>query len=41
VAELGASSISIYTFDSTVGTLGRVGPPITITGGQPAALAAE
>jgi 6-phosphogluconolactonase len=41
VAELGASSISIYTFDSTVGTLARVGPPITITGGQPAALAAE
>ncbi len=41
VAELGASSLSIYTFDSTVGTLGRVGPPITITGGQPSALAAE
>jgi 6-phosphogluconolactonase (cycloisomerase 2 family) len=41
VAELGASSISIYTFDSTVGTLGRVGPPITITGGQPSAVAAE
>ena len=41
VAELGASSLSIYTFDSTVGTLGRVGAPITITGGQPSALAAE
>ncbi|MGH9543793.1 MAG: lactonase family protein [Terriglobales bacterium] len=41
VAELGASSISIYTFDSTVGTLGRVGAPITITGGQPSAVAAE
>ncbi len=41
VAELGASSLSIYTFDSTVGTLSRVGPPMTITGGQPAALAAE
>ncbi len=41
VAELGASSLSIYTFDSTVGTLGRVGPPITIDGGQPSALAAE
>ena len=25
VAELGASSLSIYMFDSTVGTLGRVG----------------
>ena len=41
VAELGASSLSIYVFDSTVGTLGRVGPPITITGGQPSAVAAE
>ena len=41
VAELGASSISIYTFDSTVGTLGRVGPPISVTGGQPSAVAAE
>jgi 6-phosphogluconolactonase (cycloisomerase 2 family) len=41
VAELGASSISIYSFDSTVGTLGRVGAPITITGGQPSAVAAE
>ncbi len=41
VAELGASSISIYVFDSTVGTLGRVGAPITITGGQPSAVAAE
>ena len=41
VAELGASSISIYMFDSTKGTLGRVGQPITIDGGQPSALAAE
>ncbi len=41
VAELGASSISIYTFDSTVGTLGRVGPPVSITEGQPSAVAAE
>jgi len=41
VAELGASSLSIYTFDSTKGTLSRVGQPITIAGGQPAALAAE
>ena len=41
VAELGASSLSIYTFDSTKGTLGRVGQPITIDGGQPSAVAAE
>lgn len=41
VADLGASSISTYTFDSTVGTLGRVGAPLNITGGQPSALAAE
>lgn len=41
VAELGSSSLSIYTFDSTKGTLGRVGAPITIDGGQPSALAAE
>jgi len=41
VAELGASSLSIYTFDSTKGTLGRVGAPITIDGGQPSALAAK
>ncbi len=41
VAELGASSLSIYMFDSTKGTLGRVGQPITIDGGQPSALAAE
>ena len=33
VAELGASSLSIYTFDSTKGTLGRVGAPITIDRG--------
>ena len=41
VAELGSSSLSIYTFDSAKGTLGRVGAPITIDGGQPSALAAE
>jgi 6-phosphogluconolactonase (cycloisomerase 2 family) len=41
VAELGASSLSIYMFDSTKGTLGRVGQPVTIDGGQPSALAAE
>ena len=41
VAELGASSLSIYQFDSTKGTLGRVGQPITIDGGQTSALAAE
>ena len=41
VAELGSSSLSIYTFDSTKGTLGRVGAPITIDGGQPSALAAR
>jgi 6-phosphogluconolactonase (cycloisomerase 2 family) len=41
VANLGASSISIYMFDSTVGLLGLVGAPMSITGGQPSALAAE
>ncbi len=41
VAELGSSSLSIYTFDSTKGTLSRVGQPVTITGGQPSAVAAE
>ena len=34
VAELGSSSLSIYTFDSTKGTLGRVGAPITIDWGS-------
>jgi 6-phosphogluconolactonase (cycloisomerase 2 family) len=41
VANLGASSISIYTFDSTVGTLSLVGAPVTFTPGQPSAVAAE
>jgi 6-phosphogluconolactonase (cycloisomerase 2 family) len=41
VAELGSSSLSIYQFDSTKGTLGRVGQPIILDGGQPSALAAE
>ena len=41
VANLGASSISVYSFDSTVGTLGLVGGPVSVTGGQPSAVAAE
>jgi 6-phosphogluconolactonase len=41
VANLGGSSISVYTFDSTVGSLGLVGAPVNTTGGQPSALAAE
>jgi 6-phosphogluconolactonase len=41
VPNLGASSISVYSFDSTVGTLGLVGGPITVAGGQPSAVAAE
>jgi 6-phosphogluconolactonase (cycloisomerase 2 family) len=41
VANLGGSSISIYTFDSTVGTLSLVGAPVTFTPGQPSAVAAE
>lgn len=40
VANLGGSSISVYSFDSTVGTLGLVGSPVS-TGGQPSAVAAE
>jgi hypothetical protein len=41
VPNLGASSISVYSFDSTVGTLSLVGGPVSITGGQPSAVAAE
>ncbi len=41
VANVGASSISVYSFDSTVGSLSLVGGQVATTGGQPAALAAE
>jgi 6-phosphogluconolactonase len=41
VANLGASTVSVYSFDSTVGTLGLVGGQVTLTGGQPSAVAAE
>jgi 6-phosphogluconolactonase len=41
VPNLGASSVSVYSFDSTVGTLGLVGAPVTTPGGQPSAVAAE
>lgn len=41
VPNLGSSSVSVYSFDSTVGTLGLVGSPVSITGGQPGAVAAE
>lgn len=41
VPNLGAFSISVYSFDSTVGTLGLVGGPVTTVGGQPSAVAAE
>lgn len=41
VPNLGASSISIFAFDSTTGILSLVGGPVTITGGQPSAVAAE
>ena len=41
VPNLGSSSISVYSFDSTVGTLGLVGGPVTTVGGQPSAVAAE
>jgi 6-phosphogluconolactonase len=41
VPNLGASSVSVYSFDSTVGNLGLVGGPVAITGGQPSAVAAE
>jgi len=39
-ANQGASSISMFSFDSTLGTLSVVGQPVT-TGGQPAALGAR
>jgi 6-phosphogluconolactonase (cycloisomerase 2 family) len=39
-ANQGANSISVFSFDSTVGTLSVVGQPVT-TGGQPSALAAR
>ena len=41
VPNLGSSSLSVYSFDSTVGTLSLVGGPVSITGGQPSAVAAE
>lgn len=41
VPNLGSSSLSVYSFDSTVGTLGLVGGPVPVTGGQPSAVAAE
>lgn len=41
VPNLGASSISAFSFDSTTGTLSLVGSPVSITGGQPSAVAAE
>jgi 6-phosphogluconolactonase len=41
VANLGSSSVSVYSFDSTVGLLGLDGGPVSITGGQPSAVAAE
>ena len=41
VPNLGGSTISTYSFDSTVGTLGLVGAPIPFTSGQPAAVAAQ
>lgn len=40
VANLGTSSISVYSFDSTVGVLSLVGSPVS-TGGQPSAVAAK
>ena len=40
VANLGASTISVFSFDSTVGVLGQVNAPVT-TGGQPSAIATE
>jgi 6-phosphogluconolactonase len=41
VPNLGGSSVSVYSFDSTVGTLGLVGAPVTTPGGQPSAVASE
>ncbi len=39
VPNLGGSSVSVYSFDSTLGTLGLVGGPVTTPGGQPSAVA--
>jgi 6-phosphogluconolactonase (cycloisomerase 2 family) len=41
VPNFGASSISVYSFDSTLGLLSLVGGPVTTTGGQPAAVGSE
>ncbi len=41
VPNLGSSSVSVYSFDSTQGLLALVGGPVSITGGQPSAVAAE
>jgi 6-phosphogluconolactonase (cycloisomerase 2 family) len=41
VPNLGGSSISVYSFDSTDGLLGLDGGPVTTTGGQPSAVAAK
>lgn len=40
VANLGASTISVYGYDSTLGVLGLLGAPV-MTGGQPSAVAAK
>lgn len=40
VTNLGASTMTAYSFDSTAGVLGLVGSPV-ITGGQPSAVAAK
>jgi 6-phosphogluconolactonase (cycloisomerase 2 family) len=40
VANLGSSTVSVYSFDSTVGTLSQVGSPV-ITGGFPSAVAVK
>jgi hypothetical protein len=37
VANLGSSSISVYSFDSTIGTLSQVDSPVS-TGGFPSAV---
>jgi len=40
VANFGASTLSVYGFDSTVGLLGLLGGPVT-TGSQPSAVATQ
>jgi 6-phosphogluconolactonase (cycloisomerase 2 family) len=40
VANLGSSSVSVYSFDSTIGTLSQVGSPVS-TGGFPSAAAVK